>query len=90
MGGRERHFKFQFGIITNKSTTDCLLLLQAAIDHCLSNGAYIYCAFIDFKQAFDSINRKAMWFKLHSNMISDKIIKFLKSMYGKMKMYVKN
>ena len=82
--------KFQFGFRTNKSTTDCLFLLQSAIDHCLSNGAYIYCAFIDFKQAFDSINRKAMWFKLHSNMLSGKIIRILKSMYGKMKMYVKD
>ena len=81
---------FQFGFRSNRSTTDCLFLLQAAIDHCLSNGVYLYCAFVDFKQAFDNVNRRAMWFKLHSNMISGKIIRFLKSMYTKMKMYVTN
>jgi len=51
------------------------------IERYLSRNNKLYMAFIDFKKAFDSVNRQVLWKKLDYYGISGKIVNVLKSMY---------
>ena len=59
------------------------------IDFYLSKGKKLFCAFIDYKKAFDSVNRTALWHKLLDNNIDGKCIKIIHSMYNIAKSCVK-
>ena len=82
--------EFQFGFRTERSTVDCLFILNSALQKCLNEGERLFCSFVDLKRAFDGTNRRAMWFKLSQSNISSKVINVIKSMYDKMRMKVKN
>ena len=79
----------QFGFRKHRGTTDCLFVLHGVIELFLNHSKPLYCAFIDLKRAFDSANRRALWFKLNKNKISSKIINLLRNMYSKIKLSVK-
>ena len=51
----------QFGFRKNKSTIDCLYILQAIINKHLSKKKKLYCTFVDFKKAFDLVYRIVIW-----------------------------
>ena len=55
---------YQFGFREQKSTVDAMFLLQNIIDISLKNKNALYASFINFKEAFDSANHRALWFKL--------------------------
>ena len=61
---------YQFGFRKNKSTVDCIYILQAIINKQLSSKCKLYCAFIEFKKAFDLVYRNGIWFKLCETGIS--------------------
>ena len=42
-----------------------------------------YCAFIDFKKAFDTVNRDTLWHKLQHIGIKDKLFSAIKGLYDK-------
>ena len=42
---------------------------------------HVFCAFIDFKKVFDSINRNILFYRLLSYNIDGKIFKAIKSLY---------
>ena len=65
----------QFGFRENKSTVDCLYILQAIVNRQLNKKRNLYCAFVDFKKAFDLVYRNGIWFKLCRNDSSLKIVK---------------
>ena len=48
-------FKFDF------STIDHLFVLKSLADMYLSKRQRLYCCFVDFKKAFDTINRTTLW-----------------------------
>ena len=48
----------QFGFQPGRGTVDSILSLHAIISKVLSSKKILYCAFIDFKKAFDYIDRK--------------------------------
>ena len=48
----------------NYSTPDNLFILKSLIDIVQSNKKKLYCCFVDFKQAFDSVWRVGLWNKL--------------------------
>ena len=81
--------QFQYGFRTGRSTVDCLFIITAALQKCFNNGDKLYCAFVDLKRAFDGTNRRAMWFKLEENNVSSKMLKIIKALYNKMKMFVR-
>ena len=45
----------------------------------------LYCAFINYEKAFDSVNRHVLWGKLIKLGVSCKMIKMLKSTYSNVK-----
>ena len=81
--------KSQFGFREGLGTVDCMFALHGVIELLLSKSKTVFCAFIDLKKAFDRTNRRALWFKLHKNKVSSKIVVLLKNMYSKIKVRVK-
>ena len=54
----------QFGYKSNYSTTYPIFILNALIERQLGNKHKVYCCFIDFKKAYDFIDRDRLWYKL--------------------------
>ena len=47
----------QFGFRAGRSTIDAIFILNAVVSKVLNDEGRLYCAFIDLKKAFDSINQ---------------------------------
>ena len=60
-------------------------MLYYLIDLYLSQKKRIYCAFIDYKKAFDTIDRASLWYKMLTYNINAKVLKVLQNMYDKAK-----
>ncbi|RUM94525.1 MAG: hypothetical protein DSZ28_02740, partial [Thiothrix sp.] len=71
----------QSGFRKGYSTVDNVFVLHGIIDKYLSRRKKLYIAFIDFRKAFDSVNRKALWKLLDVCGIRGKLVAVLKSMY---------
>ena len=73
----------QAGFRRNYSTTDHIYTLHSII----SNNLYgrrrckTYVAFIDFKKAFDTVNRHTLWQILHKRGVSTKMLSQIKAIY---------
>ena len=79
----------QAGFRKNYSTVDHIFSLKMLIDLYLAKGKKLFCSFIDYRKAFDSINRVALWQKLLSYNIDGKCFKIIHNMYDKAKSCVK-
>lgn len=75
----------QAGFRKGYSTTDNLFILQSLIEIAKANRNKLYCAFIDFKQAFDKVWRTGLWQKLIDSNINGKCFTFIKNMYKDIK-----
>jgi hypothetical protein len=53
----------QFRFRDKRSTVDCIFLLHAIIQKVLLNKCKLYCAFIDYEKAFDTVIHEALWIK---------------------------
>ena len=82
--------QFQYGFRENKSTIDAMFILQSNVELLLCQKKALYVSFIDFRKAFDSTNHSALWYKLHENGVSSKLINLIKDMYSKMQLGVKS
>ena len=71
------------------STIDHVFLLKCIIDLCRFKRQKLYCAFIDYQKAFDSVWRDGLWYKLiNFYSIKGNIINVIKSMYANTKSHV--
>ncbi|MEW8547414.1 MAG: reverse transcriptase family protein, partial [Candidatus Thiodiazotropha sp.] len=75
----------QAGFRKGFSTTDNLFILQSLIQIAKTNKSKLYCAFIDFKQAFDTVWRNGLWQKLLNTKINGKCFNFIRNMYSDIK-----
>ena len=50
-----------------------------------SRNKKLFCCFVDYTKAFDSIWREALWHKLISNGIQGKILNVIKNLYAQIK-----
>jgi len=74
--------KLQAGFRRGFATTDNIFVLDTLVRKALSRKrGHLYCSFVDFEKAFDSINREALWQKLSKLGVSRKILNVLQSMY---------
>lgn len=79
----------QMGFRPGYSTVDNMFVLNAVIDTILSQRRKLYCAFIDFKKAFDYVNRQCLWYKLLKTGIRGTMFNIIRNMYSNVKSRVK-
>ena len=60
----EKIISNQYGFQKNKSTVDCIFIFHSLITKILSNNEKLYCTFVDYQKAFDSVDRNLLWYKL--------------------------
>jgi sorting nexin-29 len=71
----------QAGFRTGRSTTDNVFLLQHAIETSRGDRKPLYAAFIDFRKAYDTINRQLLWRVLHGMGVYGRILTVLQNLY---------
>ena len=79
----------QNGFRKRRSTTDHISSLVNIIDTRKKLKKSTFCAFIDFKKAYDTINRSMLWKKLTDTGISGKMFQAVKSLYTSVKSCVR-
>jgi hypothetical protein len=79
----------QMGFRKGYSTADCIFVLSSLINLTLTKRKKLSCAFIDFRKAFDYIDRDCLWFKLINEGVRGKMFNIIKSMYSDVKSKVK-
>lgn len=72
----------QFGFRSGLSTVDAIFALQYIISKPLSTKKKrLYCCFVDFRKAFDFVDRVSLWYKLIKLGIRGKFLKVIKGLY---------
>ena len=56
----------------------------------MSRGKKLYCTFVDFSKAFDTITRSSLWVKLQKSNISGKGFRIIHSLYDNVKSCIKS
>lgn len=79
----------QAGFRKGYSTTDHIFVLNSLLEIMKSRKQKLFCAFIDFSQAFDSIWRAGLWHKLLFNSVDGKFFRIVVNMYENIKSCVK-
>ena len=72
----------QAGFRANCGTTDQLSVLNYITKNCLSQGEKLYCCFVDFEKAFDTVDRDVLWAVLANIGVQGQFLKCLQSLYG--------
>ena len=75
----------QTGFRQNHSTLDHCFVLKSLLDIFSYKKKKLYCAFIDYKKAFDSVWRKGLWSKLLQEGINGKVLRVIVNMYNNIK-----
>jgi hypothetical protein len=75
----------QAGFRNAYSTADNIFILHSLINFYLSTKKKLFCTFIDFSRAFDTIWRVGIWQQLIENNISGKCFNVIKSLYQNVK-----
>ena len=65
----EKILEEQAGFRAGYSTLDHIFSLYAMVQKYLLKHTKLYVAFVDFKKAFDSVNRNALWSVLRKKMV---------------------
>ena len=79
----------QAGFRSGYSTLDHIFVLHALTQIYLQKRKRLYCCFVDYKKAFDLINRSHLWKKLIGYGINGKIITVIYNLYYNAKSCVK-
>ena len=77
--------EIQAGFRKGYSTLDHIFVLKNLIDIFKSKNKKLFCCYVDYTKAFDSIWREALWHKLINCGIQGKILNVIKSMYAQIK-----
>ena len=79
----------QFGFRKERGTSDASFLLNHLIDQHRARGQPLYVAFIDFKKAYDWVDRDLLWDCLGRLGITDPLLSVLRSMYSNVRLQVR-
>jgi hypothetical protein len=79
----------QFGFRDGRSTNDAIFILHSIIQKYYRKKSKLWCIFIDYERAFDTVIHDAMWVKLVEAGISCKMLNMIKSLYKNVKACVK-
>jgi len=80
----------QTGFRSGYSTLDHVFTMKSLLDIYLSKKERVWCAFVDYKKAFDMVDRQSLWLKLLSYGINGKILTVIHNLYDKAKSCVKH
>ena len=69
----------QAGFKAGHSTVDHMFVLKSSVDIYLSRNWRLYCCFVDYRKAFDTVNRSKLWSKILSLNINGKLFNPLTS-----------
>ena len=83
MGDEQAGFRHEF------STIDHIFTLHALIEYYSKKKMKLYCAFIDYRKAFDFVDRASLWSKLISTGINGNILRVIHNLYSRAKSCVK-
>ena len=76
----------QCGFRSGYSTTDCMFVLHFFVVDILKNKKKkLFCAFVDFEKAFDTVWRDALWYKMLLNNINGHMYQVIFNMYQNIK-----
>ena len=75
----------QTGFRKGYSTLDHIFVINNLIDIFKLKKKKLFCCFVDYTKAFDSIWREALWHKLINNGIQGKILNVIKNLYAQVK-----
>ena len=75
-------YEGQNGFRKGRSTIDHISSLTQIIETRKKLKMSTFCAFIDFKKAYDSINRDISWHKLEHFKLNNKLLSAIKSIYN--------
>ena len=81
--------KEQFGFRKAVSTSDAVFVLHTIAENQSLRKKKLYCCFVDFKKAFDSVLHSLLWKKLFTMKLNPQILKVLQSYYSKSSSYVR-
>ena len=80
----------QFGFKPNCSTADAIFILNHLIEKQLHSKKKLFCCYVDYRKAYDLINRGQLWHKMILSGIDGKLISLIRSMYSEVKLQVKH
>jgi hypothetical protein len=80
----------QAGFRENFSTSDHIFVLHHLMSMYIKSKRRLYCTFVDYEKAFDTINRYHLWRKLLASGINGRILIAIKNMYDKSKAQVRS
>ncbi len=72
----------QAGFRSGRGTTDHIFTLTQIIEKRWEKAQNTYCAFIDFKQAFDSVHREGMMRVMRSWGFQESLVRAIEELYG--------
>ena len=75
----------QCGFRRGYSTCDNIFVIYSIIEYLKCRKMKLFCAFIDFQKAFDSVWRAGLWAKLLKYNITGKVLTVIKNMYDNIK-----
>ena len=79
----EKIDEVQSGFRKGYSTIDNIFVLYSVVQkYLLRRSGKVYVCFVDFKKAFDCVNRAVLWNTLRKAGVGGKMLQTLKSMYG--------
>ena len=79
----------QFGFKEKFCAIDCASILNGVIDICAGRKRPLYACFVDFRSAFDKVNRHTLMYKMLEQGIRGNFFNVVKSMFDKAKCRVK-
>ena len=77
--------EYQSGFRKGRSTIDHIFTIRQIMEKCWEYNKDIWQIFVDFKQAYDSINRASLWNIMAEFNIPSKLIKLVKACYNNSK-----
>lgn len=84
----QKHDPFNGGFKKGSMTSDNLFVLNGCVEKSRALKQTLYVCFVDFKRAFDSVNRDLMFYKLLKNGTDGKFVHLLRDMYAKTQMKI--
>ena len=79
----------QFGFREKKGTLDAAFILRHSIEKYAAERKPLYCAFIDFRKAYDSVDRQLLWRSLQCMGVHGDFLGSLQQMYEDVTMQVR-